>query len=666
MPNIIGTIISVERLLKNEETRVFIKQGNDEDSPIVLEENREYVIPDFQREVRWSRENIIELMSDINDGDRFLGNIILSKRQNLKYEIIDGQQRITMLLMLLKYIKYVSGNSVDVYSTCDFLIESFPKFQDLLNHYFNYVSMPPQEKVQIDDSDIFNQRKRYKELWNAIEASGIITSGTSRSFLTKLSRCELNILLNTAMDGGYSIQYFLDVNLKGVRLDTEDILKSYLFSYDTGNDIRHAWRDLKKNIFETENYTSKYTLIKVVEQFLHCNLFQQTVFKDSGVKFNEKFQLKSAKIVNGVRYYKNDHIIKVINNNEYIRNSFAAINEYLKILINIISIDGVNEEFRNMFIVNGQRLLQDNEIKIIHNLLKKIILDDNVVPKILVMKYMLDIFILNDTRSRSDVKKIYGIYCLSILFTVFDDKRSSSQITDIVKMDNWNAGVISQINRYLNSDLTAKRLSAKYSVVLLNAIDEDLTDEEDIEREDSDDKIALNNYQYRCKSLATIYNYFKINRDNVSVSSIDSLYMYLNDERLYSIEHFILNKSEKYSISIIEGEIPYPNEIKKYVNSLFNFIFITRNLNGSLGNMHISDKLLALNSNPINIECEYSQMISVVCNEIFANKPNITGRDNEDVIKKIYNEYYESTFLSDYTDYAEKVIKKVVEKIRNQ
>lgn len=664
MSNIVGTIISVERFLKNQKSEVFILQTDCEEPYIVLEENREYVIPDFQREVRWKKENIIELISDINDGERFLGNIILSKKRNLKYEIIDGQQRLTMLLMLLKYVKYISGNSIDIYPTCLFKIESFLNFQKLLDSYFNQNSLSSQENQDIVNSDIFNQRNRYCELWESIGKSGIITSGNSRSFFTKLSRCELNILLNTAIDGGYSIQYFLDVNLKGVQLDTEDILKSYLFSYDPySSEIKEYWNASKKKIFKIENYTSKYTLIKVVEQFLHCDLYTQEDYKNSGIKFNEKFLLKSPKVVKGTTFHKNDHIVKVINNNNYFRQSFNYINKYLDIYIDIISTDGVSAEFRDMFTIDGKRILQDIEIKVIHNLLKKIMLDENVVPKILVMKYLLDTFILNDKPSRSDFKKIYGVYCLAILFTIFDDKRSSSQITNIVEMEDWNSGIILQINKYLSSELTAKRLAAKYSVILLAPVENTLDSDNDCN--ELEDRVSLHKYQYRCKSLATIYNYFRINHDSVSITNLEAVYTYLNDERLFNIEHFILNKSETYKIRGIDTDIQYPDEIKKYAHSLFNFIFMGRSINGSLGNMHIRDKLQTLMNDSVTMTCDYSQMIYEICQELFLNTPNIDGLVNPNDIEEAYTKYYQSNFISDYTNFVAKVITKVVDKIKN-
>lgn len=661
MPSIIGTIIKVQGFLENKEAKIYVPKDNSENSSIILERDRKYIIPDFQREIRWNQENMIELISDINSGERFLGNIILSKRGNHEYEIIDGQQRITMLLMILRYIKHISGAAVPIFDTCPFNIASFSEFPLLMRYSFDDATIPDSDNMLIDESDSFNQRKRYSVLWESISKSGIVTKGNSRDFLSNLSRCELNILLNTDIDSGHSIRYFLDVNLKGVRLDTEDILKGYLFSFDPSNEIRDEWGTLKKRVFELESHGVKYPLIKIVEQFLYCDLYKEAPFKGGSVKFTEKFLLKSAQTINEKRYYKNDHMVKVINDNEYMLNAIRAINKYLKLIINIVSTDGVNTSFQELFRFNGKRIIEPNEIKVIHNFIKKIMLDENVVPKILVMKYVLDVFYQKDTRNKADVRKIYAVYCLSLLFTVFDDKRSSVQITEIVKQTDWSKGVIRQINKYLNGTLNEKRLSAQYKVFLLSETD-DTSSEEDV-----DNNVALHTSQYRCKSLATIYNYFKIGKEDVTITNHDEVFRYLNDDKLFSTEHFILNKCGGYCIPDSPNKdktIPYPSTIKKHIDSLFNFIFISEDENKKLYNYHIWGKLSTIEKEPISVECEYSKMVLDICKDFFKDNSNAHDKGTIIEIEENCERYYNDDFIKQYATFAGEVIKKVFEKIR--
>ena len=66
----------------------------------------QYVIPKFQREYTWSRENWEELISDIveSEGSHFIGSIICinqgSDSLSPELEVIDGQQRLTTLSLL--------------------------------------------------------------------------------------------------------------------------------------------------------------------------------------------------------------------------------------------------------------------------------------------------------------------------------------------------------------------------------------------------------------------------------------------------------------------------------------------------------------------------------------------------------------------------------------
>lgn len=86
-----------------------------------LLQSQSFSIDEYQREYKWEKENIEELLTDLldkfiscyQDGDEtkkvssyenyFLGSIIVSKRNGKNY-LIDGQQRVTSLTLLLIYL----------------------------------------------------------------------------------------------------------------------------------------------------------------------------------------------------------------------------------------------------------------------------------------------------------------------------------------------------------------------------------------------------------------------------------------------------------------------------------------------------------------------------------------------------------------------------------
>ena len=67
----------------------------------------EFVIEAYQRGYRWSKDEIIHLLEDINeipDGQNYCLQPIVVKNNDGVYELIDGQQRLTTLYIIMKYL----------------------------------------------------------------------------------------------------------------------------------------------------------------------------------------------------------------------------------------------------------------------------------------------------------------------------------------------------------------------------------------------------------------------------------------------------------------------------------------------------------------------------------------------------------------------------------
>lgn len=61
----------------------------------------QYFVPSYQRGYRWGREEVERLLDDIyTNGDKnyCLQPIVVRRRNDGSYELIDGQQRLTSLL----------------------------------------------------------------------------------------------------------------------------------------------------------------------------------------------------------------------------------------------------------------------------------------------------------------------------------------------------------------------------------------------------------------------------------------------------------------------------------------------------------------------------------------------------------------------------------------
>ena len=151
------------------------------------------------------------------------------------------------------------------------------------------------------------------------------------------------------------------------------------------------------------------------------------------------------------------------------------------------------------------------------------------------MKYLLLVILRENNKQKEDLRQVYGVYLFSVLFMIFENKKSTEVLMGVLraKADAWYNEMIKQIYSYFSvGQITDSRILAQYKLG---------------RNEEEED------YRFKCKSLATVYNYFAIVDRKVRIKNglIDELYKFINDENAYSLEHFIISESSK---RIIKGD----------------------------------------------------------------------------------------------------------------
>ena len=221
--------------------------------------NAKYTVDYFQREYVWSSKQLEDLISDLSMeflrqwkpdhvlrdakgyNPYYMGEIVLSTTDNIKYSIIDGQQRITSLTLLLIYL-------VKNYQT-------LPNFPDDLNQliyskdYGEYefnLAIPERKEcmlglyengnytAKIDDSlSVKNILERYadiKEVWNHdINKDNVVAF----AYWLKDKVCFSKVWTNND-DFAYII--FETMNDRGMSLTQVEMLRSYLL-VNISNDL---------------------------------------------------------------------------------------------------------------------------------------------------------------------------------------------------------------------------------------------------------------------------------------------------------------------------------------------------------------------------------------------------------------------------------------------
>ena len=94
-----------------------------------------YRVPEYQRPYVWGKDQIAELLQDLNDAmnrddnaQYFLGSMVLQKKSleksnthYVEYDVLDGQQRLTTLFLLIAVIRDLTGDE-DCFKTCKEII----------------------------------------------------------------------------------------------------------------------------------------------------------------------------------------------------------------------------------------------------------------------------------------------------------------------------------------------------------------------------------------------------------------------------------------------------------------------------------------------------------------------------------------------------------------
>lgn len=649
MPEIKGTIVNIRDFLSTDAVQIKISGASE--SLFELETGRTYVIPDYQREIRWTAENLIELMNDISVQPKFLGNIILTRNSKKQYSIIDGQQRTTLLRMIVQYIAASYGDELpDPPAICRLENDAFVKYEEFQSNNFSFDGLSEDEIHDIVVGDQYRQADRYQLLWNTIKQSGIVSDASkARNFVNNLYRCSFNIILSEEDSTNYSIEYFLDVNLKGVKLDTEDIFKGYLFHLDPSAEVRQTWVDLKQKA-QAFNVacrnprltTECYPLMKIIEHFMYCYLYDNDRYAD--IVFGEDFCLKQQIQIDSTMHYVGEHILKVINNNKYIRTMLQELIKFLDLAIDIVESETPTKKFKDLFVVGApDRKVDHDEITVFHKFIKMIMLDRKVIiSKAFVMKYVINTLFNCENNTVEAYKQMYAVQMYVTLFSIFESKKGIEPVAKILKSTNWINEISTAIQQYCDkSTITERKRGAEFKFST---------------NPDNEEQ------RYHSIALAAVYNFFFVKGDKLGVRNgkTKELFAFLTDSEKFSTEHFIANNSGKYKVKFCDSdddfEYEYPTEIKKYAASIFNYIYISRGLNDSLGNRIVNEKMQLIRKE--DIVCEFSQCVYEAAQKAFINFPELKVGEYESNKDKM-DRYFAYDFKRQYAYFVTIVLNDV-------
>ncbi len=224
-----------------------------------LLQNIKYTLHYYQREYRWQRRQIEELLDDLtteflrnykpghtrddaaNYDIYFMGSIILAGRENA---IVDGQQRFSSLTLLLMYLRNRLSKRKELHPTVEQIIYSEVRGKKSFNINVaeRQACMEAIFKDNLDNFDASNSIESVKNLcerYNDIIAlfPDEITDDMLLNFCDWLIE-KVYFIEIVAQDEQDASKIFITMNDRGLNLTPSEMLKSYLLSEIKSNDRR--------------------------------------------------------------------------------------------------------------------------------------------------------------------------------------------------------------------------------------------------------------------------------------------------------------------------------------------------------------------------------------------------------------------------------------------
>lgn len=196
------------------------------DDETLFDKEAHYVIPRYQRAYAWEDKEIVQLIDDINDsvGDYYIGSLVVAKVKGReeRYEVVDGQQRLTTLYLLLNYLVSHNGLEGEVGKTLSF--DCRPNSNYTLEHVQDLLS---DEKSLIGDEDRLEQ-----SILNGIKAIDQKFMLGAIDVDAFVERLKMVILYRIEVPEHTDLnRYFEIMNTRGEQLEQHDILKAQLMGY---------------------------------------------------------------------------------------------------------------------------------------------------------------------------------------------------------------------------------------------------------------------------------------------------------------------------------------------------------------------------------------------------------------------------------------------------
>lgn len=197
-----------------------------------------YEVPIYQRNYAWDSDQIEQLIEDIRStkNDYFLGNLIVNQKENNVYEVIDGQQRLTTLFLLERYLGIAFANDALRFEA-----------RDKANRTLATLPNTNQLTDELQSSEI---KEGYKIIDDYFEKTGL--KAEKEKIIKRLEKVNLiRVQVPAKIDLNH---YFEIMNTRGEQLELHEIAKANILAKISSPEAKKIASDIWEYCSNMDSY----------------------------------------------------------------------------------------------------------------------------------------------------------------------------------------------------------------------------------------------------------------------------------------------------------------------------------------------------------------------------------------------------------------------------
>ncbi|MDX2179376.1 MAG: DUF262 domain-containing HNH endonuclease family protein [Bryobacteraceae bacterium] len=213
----------------------------------ILTEQICYEIPPYQRPYSWEKENVQQLLDDIwegykeNDTEYFIGSLITIEKERDRYDVVDGQQRLTTLNLILARMRdHIHDDAAkadlgkrilprNVYTGEAESPRLLLREKDRMffrKHVLEAQSVPEEKRDQLEAP-----KRRLIENGQAVDEFCQAKSETDLKLFANFLLSRVYVVFVTTPSWQSAYRLFNVLNARGIPLSNADLIKNTLFEF---------------------------------------------------------------------------------------------------------------------------------------------------------------------------------------------------------------------------------------------------------------------------------------------------------------------------------------------------------------------------------------------------------------------------------------------------